>query len=87
MDIYGDRQPDEILQNEPIRPQLDYTKQVFACKIYNSEFYSTLNRDMVKKEIEIHSKLSSEYCIRLYEVFRTENRMYLILEYANCNDL
>lgn len=42
---------------------------------------------MVNKEIEIHSNLSSEHCVRLYEVFKTENRMYMILEYANCYDL
>lgn len=42
---------------------------------------------MVKKEIEIHSKLLSEHCVRLYEVFKTENRIYMILEYANCYDL
>ena len=68
-------------------PKLDYAKQMFACKIYNNEFYSKQNRDMVKKEIEIHSKLLSEHCVRLYEVFKTEKRMYMILEYANCYDL
>ena len=38
-------------------------------------------------EVKINSQLKSDYCIRLYQTYKTKTKIYMILEYANSFDL
>ena len=69
------------------RPRFDNTKRVFACKIFNNEFLSSDEMQTVIKEVRINRMIASKYCIRHYETIKTNEHIFMILEYANCFDL
>ena len=70
-----------------MRPTVDTSKTIFACKIYNTEKFNKEDLDLVVKEVKINGMLKSDNCIRHYQTIRTTNRIYMIQEYANCFDL
>ena len=70
-----------------IRPSIDYSKKIYACKIYENEFFSPDQMNMVFREMKVHSMLRSENCIYLHQSIKTAKNVYMIQEYANCFDL
>ena len=48
------------------RSKIDYTKKIFACKIYDTENYAQDELDLVFKEVKINSMVRSDYCIRYH---------------------
>ena len=65
------------------------TNEEYALKVIDKkklmQMYGRI--DIIKNEINIHSKLSHENIIRLYNVYEDENSINLILEYAKNGNL
>mmetsp|Transcript_14767 Transcript_14767/g.17246 ORF Transcript_14767/g.17246 Transcript_14767/m.17246 type:complete len:514 (-) Transcript_14767:3261-4802(-) len=57
---------------------------VFALKIINKRYlYDKEEKEMIKREVQIHQVLSHENIIPLYDIFETTNKLYLVMEKAN----
>ena len=84
-DLTSEKKADGSTQT--VKPYVDQTKKIFACKIYDTENFAKEDLEMVFKEVKINSMLRSEYCIRHYQTIKTSNKIYMIQEYANCFDL
>ena len=65
------------------------TNEEYALKVIDKkklmQMYGRI--DIIKNEINIHSKLSHENIMRLYNVYEDENSINLILEYAKNGNL
>ncbi|KRX10964.1 Protein kinase-like domain [Pseudocohnilembus persalinus] len=67
----------------------DDTKQV-ACKVIPIQAISDSAKylDLIKREISILQKLThNKYIVKLYDVARTNNNLYIFLEYCSDGDL
>ena len=47
-----------------IRSQVDYSKQVFACKIYDTSKFSKKDMQIALKEVKINNMVRSDFCVR-----------------------
>lgn len=54
------------------------SKTTYACKIIETAKISQEDLDCITKEINIHSKVKSECCVRLYQTIKTTSNMYMI---------
>ena len=66
---------------------LNDPSKVFAIKEIDHYRLTEKAREALFKEIEIHQQIDNPAIVRLYNVKRTENHYYLILEYCEGKDL
>jgi len=59
----------------------------YAVKEIKLRNLSVLDQENVEKELEIHSRLSCEHLIKLYDFLVEGNSVYLVLEYASRGNL
>lgn len=62
-------------------------RSLFACKTIQRKSLSPRLLNNLKNEINIMTKINSPSVVKLYDVQRTENNYYLIMEYCNGGDL
>ena len=72
---------------QTVKPHVDVSKPVYACKIFETESFNEEDLQIVFKEVKINSMVRSDYCIRHHQTIKTSNKIYMIQEYANCFDL
>ena len=41
----------------------------------------------IEKEVEIHTLVKSDHCIRLYQSIKTASNLYMMMDYCNGFDL
>ena len=70
-----------------VRPTVDESKQIFACKIYDLQKFEESELEQVMTEVKINSQLKSDYCIRHHQTYKTKTKIYMILEYSNSFNL
>ena len=65
------------------------TNEEYALKVIDKKKFKQMygKVDIIKNEISIHSKLIHENIIRLYSVYKDENSINLIMEYAKSGNL
>ena len=51
-------------QQQYVRRDVDPSKPIYACKIYDTEKFVKEDLDMVIKEVKINSMVRSEFCVR-----------------------
>ena len=62
-------------------------KELYACKMIVRRGLTQRLLNNIKNETNILTKINSPYVIKLYDLQRTENNFYLIMEYCNGGDL
>ena len=60
-------------------------KRDVAVKVLNQQKLSNFDLEKIKNEINIINKIDSPYSIKCYEIFQTQNEIYIILEYCQEN--
>jgi serine/threonine protein kinase len=60
---------------------------VYACKVIKKSSLGPKLFNNLKNEINILTKISSPWVIKLFDLQRTENNFYLIMEFCNGGDL
>ena len=63
---------------QTVRPHVDPTKTVYACKIFDVENFNEDDLQIVFKEVKINSMVRSDYCIRHHQTIKTSNKIYMI---------
>eukprot|EP01129_Flabellula_baltica_P005692 TRINITY_DN2075_c0_g1_i1.p1 TRINITY_DN2075_c0_g1~~TRINITY_DN2075_c0_g1_i1.p1 ORF type:complete len:472 (-),score=103.97 TRINITY_DN2075_c0_g1_i1:458-1873(-) len=63
------------------------TGELFAVKIIDTSQYEELQLEHLKREIEITTKLKSEFIINMIEHYSEDDCIYLVLEYAPGGEL
>ena len=89
------QQAHDLLQNvngdgskqKTIRPTADTTKKIYACKVIKTEDWHPEDLSDIHKEVQLHGMVLSRHFIRLHQVIKTDENMYMIQEYANGLDL
>lgn len=64
--------------------------QVVAIKVINKQQVvqqDSFLYESLKKEIKIMEKMKSIHIVKIYDVFGTQNNIYLMLEYCDGGDL
>ena len=61
--------------------------RVFACKIMEVQNISAKEMKCIEKEVEIHNKVKSDYCVQLYQSIKTSSNLYMMMDYCNGMDL
>ena len=67
-----------------VRPSVDPEKTIYACKIFDIERCSKDDLLRIFKEIKINTMLDSQFCLKYYQTIKTQIKIYMIQEYANC---
>lgn len=62
-------------------------KELYACKMIVRRSLSQRLLNNLKNETNILTKINSPFVIKLFDLQRTENNFYLIMEYCNGGDL
>ena len=70
-----------------VSPHIDPEKKIYACKIYETDRCSKDDLLRICKEININKMLESNYCLKHYQTTKTQNKIYIVHEYANCFQL
>ena len=61
--------------------------KVYACKIMEVQNISKKEMACIEKEVEIHNRVKSEYCVQLYQSIKTNSNRYMMMDYCNGMDL
>jgi serine/threonine protein kinase len=61
--------------------------KIYACKIMEVANIKPSELHCIEREVEIHNKVSSEYCVRLYQSIKTSSNLYMIMDFCNGFDL
>ena len=61
--------------------------QIFACKIMEVANVSQSELACIEKEVMIHSRVKAKNCVHLYNSFKTQSNMYMMMDYCNGFDL
>ena len=60
---------------------------MFACKTINRRSLNQRLETNLRNEINILTKIQSRNVVKLFDIQRTENNFYLVMEYCNGGDL
>jgi serine/threonine protein kinase len=41
----------------------------------------------IEKEVEVHNKVKSDYCVRLYNSIKSNQNLYMMMDYCNGFDI
>lgn len=41
----------------------------------------------IEREVEVHNKVKSEYCVRLYNSIKSNQNLYMMMDYCNGYDI
>ena len=63
------------------------TREVVAVKICTIANYDHEQLEAIQREIEVQKNLLHENIAQIYEVLRSDNKIYIFMEYAECGDL
>lgn len=61
--------------------------KVYACKIMEVANIKPQEMACIEKEVEIHTKVKSDNCVRLYQSIKTSSNLYMMMDYCNGFDL
>lgn len=63
------------------------SKKIYACKIMEVANIKPQEMACIEKEVDIHNRVKSDHCLRLYQAVKTQSNLYMLLDYCNGLDL
>lgn len=64
-----------------------FTESVYAVKVIDFSRLGTMDQENIEKEIIAHKEMNHKNIVRLYDFFKEENIVYLIMEYCTGGNL
>ena len=62
-------------------------QKTYACKIMEVANIKPQEMACIEKEVDIHNRVKSDHCLRLYQAVKTQSNLYMLLDYCNGLDL
>jgi len=63
------------------------TKELFACKIIKKSKLQEAELAILHDEVDIMHKIEHENCVRLYEIYESKKKLYMVLELLTGGEL